>query len=70
MRHHHTHRTDTQMSRSVRQAYPPIIMYPCYECATITTNLPDASGVALCDRHKTGELLFCDEVNSEFRREK
>jgi hypothetical protein len=39
------------MSRSVRQ------MFQCYECATCTTNLPDASGVSLCDRHKTGLVV-------------
>lgn len=44
------------MSRSVRMDYgryrDPITLFQCYECATLTTNLPDASGVALCDKHK------------------
>jgi hypothetical protein len=92
------------MSRSMRMDYEryrnPIILYPCYECATLTPSLPDMSGVSLCDAHRApvpmyqaqctdeclttwcgykvghpepcndirqNELLFCQEVHSEFR---
>lgn len=44
------------MSRSVRMDYEryrtPTTLFPCYECATLTPTLPDASGVALCDQHQ------------------
>lgn len=26
-------------------------LYKCYECATLTPNLPDMSGVSLCPKH-------------------
>jgi len=26
-------------------------LYKCYECATLTTNHPDLSGVSLCPTH-------------------
>ena len=48
------------MSRSVKLDYDrlrnpgAVTLYQCFECATCTTNLPDASGVSLCDNHKDG----------------
>ena len=45
------------MSRSVRDPdyrRPVTVLFHCYECSTLTTNLPDASGVALCDKHLEG----------------
>lgn len=46
-----------------------VTLFKCFECATLTPNLPDASDVALCDRHKDPTLLFCQEVHSEFRQD-
>ena len=41
----------------------PTVLFPCYECATLTTSLPDASGVALCDRHQPAGLWTCRNCN-------
>jgi len=38
----------------------PTILFPCYECATLTATLPDASGVALCDQHQDKPAVEVD----------
>lgn len=70
------------MSRSIQNDYNTPREYErrtaqhlwvCHECATLVPMPPGHTGIALCDVHTPAaavvELRFCDEVNSEFRKE-